>query len=351
MVSGIWVRSLPPNNFFNIERGPDAAPPGGGGALYIEVPSSVVPSLLELLGLDAGSTIPDELPINTSVIGDPSETAPLTWRSKTGQRMRLFQNRQSGPDVRHPAWRPERGFPVAPDDVASKEAAATYMPDGLRVYVVRTGGDEFFAGFLAGDYPAAWPPVAELRTLFTGPGGVRFFTSGLYLEPGDAAAPFRTEADAPVATQGGVIAPPDEGGAEAESGVESSVYPYASPAVAREVDRVAMELALDWATEAFPGAVIQRMPHNNPGYDILVVADRQAARYIEVKGTQLAVPRFFLSENERQFSADNGALYTLVVFYEIDLDAETGVPLHHDGEVTNDAGNLRVTQWRGRLSG
>lgn len=349
-IHGIWVRGLPPNNFFNIERSPAAAPSGGGGALYIEVPSSVVPSLLQLLGRDAGGPIPDELPIETAVIGDPAVSAPLIWRSKTGKRMRLFQNRQSGADVRHPAWRADRGFPAAPDNVASKEEAAPFIASGLRVYVVRTENDGDFAGFLVGSYPDSWPEIPELRALFAGPGGVRFFTGGLYLEPQDAANPFRTAPDTPVSAHGGIIGAAEEADAtDPEAFPVSSVFPYASPAIAREVDRVAMDLALEWVAAEFPDAVIERMPQNNPGYDILVVENGEPTRYIEVKGTLRPLPRFFLSENERQFSADNSDLYTLVVFYEIDLDAETGVPVRRDGEVTQEAARLRVMQWQGRL--
>ena len=111
----------------------------------------------------------------------------------------------------------------------------------------------------------------------------------------------------------------------------------------------AMELALNRAAKEFPGAQVKRMPQNNPGYDILVTEAGRVTRFIEVKGTQLAVPRFFLSETERQFSADNSDLYTLVVFYEIDLDSETGAPVRNDGEVTEIIGGLRVVQWRGAL--
>lgn len=344
-VAGIWVRPVTPNNFFNIERRSSAGPAKGGGALYLEAPSSTVPALLEMLGQDPATPLEDELPVDTRVIGEPTISAPLVWDTKSGNRLRLFQNRQSGPRIRHPAWRSDRGFPSAPDGVASTQEAAGYIPDGLRVFVVRTEDNEYYAGFLVNGYPSDWPDDPALRLLFTGSGGVRRF-DGLFLEPTDQTRPFRTQREAQVVSRGGVIPVPDEGDAPP---LPLGTSAYASPETAAAVDRVAMDLALDYARERFPGADVRRMPHNNPGYDVLV-SDGGPVRYIEVKGTTLTEPRFFLSENERRFSEDNADLFTLVVFYGLDLDAGTAERVDRDGAIAKGDLALEVVQWQGRLA-
>lgn len=73
--------------------------------------------------------------IQASVIGDPQKSGPIEFRSKAGGRMRIAnQNRQQPSSQRHPAWTSMRGFPRAPDDVANKEEALAYFPDGgLRI--------------------------------------------------------------------------------------------------------------------------------------------------------------------------------------------------------------------------
>jgi hypothetical protein len=331
-ITGIWVRRLSHSNFRDIERHPSAGPRGGGGALYIEAPSRDVPALLELLGKDPDDPPDGPFEIATRVAGAPEVSAPLVWSTKSGDRMRLFQNRQSG--VRHPAWTAERGFPEAPDDIRTIEEAARLIPDGLRVYVARTEGDNYDAGFLVGPYPADWPDDEVLRALFTGAGGVRFLTQGLYLEPGDPDRPFHTEAD--------VLEP--------EETPDTTTSPFASPAHARAVDRIAMILAREHVAARFPNAIVTSMPHNNPGYDIRVTEDGRVSRYVEVKGTTAPEPRFFLSENERQFSVDNADLYTLVVFSSIDLDAETAeVTTSRDGAIDRAEAALREVLWKGRL--
>lgn len=347
VVSGIWVRKVPPSNFWNIERHPSVGYTGGSGPLYIEAPTSVVPALLALLGQDPAVPIDSDVSLETRVIGASDISAPLVWATKSGNRLRLFQNRQSPSAVRHPAWRAERGFPSAPDSVASTAEAAAYITDGLRVYVVRTDTGDYYAGFLVGEYPADWPDNSELRSLFTEPGGVKFFTEGLYLNLEDAETPFRAEPGATTALQGSVLDPVTEPGAELPPSA-TKTFPYASPEVAAAVDTIAMDLAMDWAAETFPDAQIRRMPHNNPGYDILVIQNGAPTRYIEVKGTMTSTPRFYMSENERRFSVENAGSYTLIVFFRIDVASETAECRVREGAI--DADELTVLQWQGRLA-
>lgn len=126
---------------------------------------------------------------------------------------------------------------------------------------------------------------------------------------------------------------------------------YASQAIALEVDDVAMERALTEASARFPHAAVERMPHNNPGYDIRVV-DRAGvvARYIEVKGTTRNRPHFFITEGERRFSALHAAKYSLWVFYGMDLETRTALLAERDGEVGPPNTDLSPVQHTGVLA-
>lgn len=345
---GLWVRKVPPNNFLNIERDPANGPEGGGGALYLEVPSSHVSDLLGMLGGDVDEE--GNLILDVGVIGRPKLVKPLTFSQKTGDRLRLFQNRQTTPSRRHPAWSPAMGFPKAPDDVRDRHQVTRYIAGGLRVFLARTKNGKLFAGFLIGDYPANWPDHPRLKQLFSGDGGVERFHGGLWLAPESQSQPFR-EADED-----------DSEGKEAEPSVPEAISAlpppaatpgtpgYASPQVSIEVDRVAMKLAMKYARERFPDASIMQQTHNNPGFDILVTNAGAPHWYIEVKGTTQASPTFFMTETERRFSQAKRERYTLVVFYELDVKNERAKHTALDGEVGSETSDLfEVAQWRCRL--
>lgn len=120
---------------------------------------------------------------------------------------------------------------------------------------------------------------------------------------------------------------------------------------AREVEEYAVERVRELLEERYRGATVRVMARNNPGYDIRVAAaDGTVLRYVEVKGTSLAAPVFFLSEGERRFSAREPAQYTIFVVYSVDLDAATHQVQEWEGEVTVDAAALTPVTWSGRLS-
>lgn len=158
-VKEIWWRNVQIGEFYNIERWHQIA--GGGGSLYIEIPSSLVPDTLEFLGYPDVNV--DSMPVITieaRVIGDPTVSGPIEFHTKKGHRMRIArQNRQAPSSQRHPAWTASRGFPIAPDDVRNKDEAAHYFPDGgLRIYLAKTEEGEFFAGFTKGPRPTGMKP-------------------------------------------------------------------------------------------------------------------------------------------------------------------------------------------------
>lgn len=158
-IDRIWWRNVQPGEFYNIERHHRIA--GGGGALYIEIPSSIVPETLDFLGVSGANV--QQLPVITieaRVVGQSSVSGPIEFHEKAGGRMRIArQNRQQPNSQRHPAWIAERGFPTAPDGVSSKEEALHYFPDGgLRIYIAKTVEGDYYAGFKEGPRPASVKP-------------------------------------------------------------------------------------------------------------------------------------------------------------------------------------------------
>lgn len=154
-IDRIWWRNVQPGEFYNIERHHRLGS-GGGGSLYIEVPSSLVPKTLDFV--DATGSNIEDLPVITieaGVIGRPGESGPIEFQRKTGGRIRIArQNRQQPGSQRHPAWIASRGFPTAPDDVRNRDEALPYFPDGgLRIYIAKTVEGEYYAGFTKGPRP------------------------------------------------------------------------------------------------------------------------------------------------------------------------------------------------------
>ena len=166
-IDRIWWRNVQPGEFYNIERIHRIE--GGGGSLYIEIPSSMVPATLDFL--DATGANVDALPVITieaRVAGRPSESGPIEFHRKKGGRMRIArQNRQQPNSQRHPAWTAARGFPSAPDDIRSKEEALPYFPNGgLRIYIAKTVDGDYYAGFTKGPRPENMKPSDPMWELY-----------------------------------------------------------------------------------------------------------------------------------------------------------------------------------------
>lgn len=124
---------------------------------------------------------------------------------------------------------------------------------------------------------------------------------------------------------------------------------YASSEVAQEVERQSRRIAKEYLLDRLPGVEIMEMPTNNPGFDL--ETNRLGSRYIEVKGTQAPVPRFFLSEGERQFGAAHQGDYLLVVVFGMDLAEETHQGIETARGPIGSTQRLEPTQWRGILPG
>lgn len=154
-IDQVWWRNVQKGEFYNIEREPKIE--GGGGSLYIEIPSSMVESTLEFLGANAAS-LQDGNPIQITakVLAEPTISGVIEFHTKKGNRMRIArQNRKQKNSLRHPAWTHSRGFPKAPDGLPnSSEVYAHYYPEGgLRIFILKSTSGEFFAGFTKGPRP------------------------------------------------------------------------------------------------------------------------------------------------------------------------------------------------------
>ena len=153
-IDRIWWRNVQPGEFYNIERYHQIE--GGGGSLYIEIPSSMVPATLDFLGATGANV--DALPVITieaGVVGRPGLSGPIEFHRKAGGRMRIArQNRQQPNSQRHPAWIAAHGFPTAPDNVGNKAEALAHFPDGgLRIYIAKTLEGDYYSGFTQGPRP------------------------------------------------------------------------------------------------------------------------------------------------------------------------------------------------------
>ncbi len=120
---------------------------------------------------------------------------------------------------------------------------------------------------------------------------------------------------------------------------------YASRAVLDAVDAYAMKAAEAEVRRLWPGCTVERQPHNNPGFDISIGPADDRHRYIEVKGTTLDRPRFFLSEGERDFAEKHGGCYTLLVIYCIDLSSQSHRIFRWDGPITTQVFAMNTRQW------
>lgn len=166
-IDRIWWRNVQLGEFYNIERVAKIA--GGGGSLYIEIPSSMVPITLDFLGVtEANVDSLEVITIHAGVVGQPGLSGPIEFHGKNGGRMRIArQNRQQASSQRHPAWTAANGFPIAPDNVSNADEASQYFPEGgLRIYIAKTVEGEYYAGFKKGSRPASMKPNDPMWDLF-----------------------------------------------------------------------------------------------------------------------------------------------------------------------------------------
>lgn len=133
--------------------------------------------------------------------------------------------------------------------------------------------------------------------------------------------------------------------AEADSSDVRAGPTYPSSEMRKAIDDYAIGVALAYAGQAWPSESVSLQAHNNRGFDIRVGAPARIVRYVAAKGTTLPVPRFFISEGERLFSARAAFKYTLLVVYAVDLTRAVHKLLRHDGAVSDQFFMLAPYQW------
>jgi hypothetical protein len=151
------------------------------------------------------------------------------------------------------------------------------------------------------------------------------------------------------ATASAPLRPPAAGGGGRSDLERTARYPTAERAA--EIDAAGIEIAKGLCRDKWPGTEVDPMPHNNPGFDILVRTP-MAPTYVEVKSSSGPEPRFFISERERMFADANAAAAHLLVICGIDPESGTYSSVHwHSGPLTEDLVDLTPYQWRGILRG
>lgn len=186
-IDRIFYRRLTDADLFNIEKGQVAIQgKTGAGQTYIDIPETVVPRLFEMVGAVTEPEDRKPVPITAKVIGgNATGTIMLGPRNQDpaldGRYCITKQNRQFAGAARHPAWTSARGFPTAPNNIATKADVAA-LPKPV-IFLVRTTAGELWAGFSSAQArPAAWP--VALDPLFTSSVGVIHLGSGLLGENG-----------------------------------------------------------------------------------------------------------------------------------------------------------------------
>ncbi|MEV8195623.1 DUF3883 domain-containing protein [Rhodococcus pyridinivorans] len=126
-------------------------------------------------------------------------------------------------------------------------------------------------------------------------------------------------------------------------------FAYPDAATAREVDELAMSLAIEHARRKYPGAHIERMPHNNPGFDIRVSQGNNTIRFIEVKGTRSPEPKFFISAGEVEFARTHSDKYSIWIFYSASAAEMRAEVVEHDGALSDLVFDLHPVQYAGKF--
>lgn len=136
--------------------------------------------------------------------------------------------------------------------------------------------------------------------------------------------------------------------AENQTAQPSTDVGYATADAIRDVDRFAVDTAMELLAARYPGGKFAKQPHNNPGFDILV-EDRGQSLFVEVKGTRSTEPRFLITNGELMFSRRHSQDYVMCIIYHIDLEAGGYRVSWHTGPVEEPVFDLRAIQWRGVL--
>lgn len=174
IVEAIFIRQITDSDFWNIERGP-GTDRGGGSQTYIDIPLDGIKLLEPLwrflrvpLPHDPSGTWPSAS-ITVQTIGAPEHLSEIEFASRGGnnQRYRIVRQARQRENQRPHAWTAANGFPEAPDNIASKTDPSIPDVSNVKIYIVKTTEDNYYAGFVnQTTMPPDWPEGLGLERLF-----------------------------------------------------------------------------------------------------------------------------------------------------------------------------------------
>lgn len=345
-VREVFWRQVTEGDFFCVERSKDHTPAGGGGQTYFDIPFGNIDKkqFARFVGRRyAVITAGDPVILDVAVLGEPAFRADMEFTSRvkngTTDRYRIArQNRQRANQIRHPAWRAQRGFPKAPDDVPSKTDPA--MPDLslLKLIVVRCDDGSYYADYVnSGSPPPGVPPA--LRVLFA---PNRDVPSAELIRLGPAAltdtelAKLVSRAQVH-AVDGTPTSPEIEDAREAASrgaGRHSrrGGQGFRQSATDRDaIDRHAMAVAT--AHLEAKGWKVYDVSATHP-YDLRCRRGRKQELHVEVKGTTSAGEAVLLTPNEVAHARDSYPAVALLIVHGVALGRDAdGKAIASGGEI------------------
>jgi 5-methylcytosine-specific restriction protein A len=196
----VVFRYLTHADMFNIYK-PSGMETGGGGQSYIDFPTARVP-VATWQRFFRGAR---DVSVSSREIG-PSWTFPIHSIGGFGtQQLTVYQRRLQSVCIasqkitsrkgnRVYAWRPENGFP-APANPEDRE----HQPSAVVIFIVRTGNDEFWAGWFHKRSPCKTIEAQKILDLMLLDNGIKgnagfldCMGAGLEIDEGDSKRPFLT---------------------------------------------------------------------------------------------------------------------------------------------------------------
>lgn len=179
IVNAIFFKKINNGDLWNIDRPPGTVA-GGGGQTYINVAIDT-DSLHEFMS-GAHSIVPkpgdthgrNTYTINAKSLHNSTQSGTIILDPRN-DRMDYRITQQALHQNRHPAWlNPNTGFPVINPGAHSARTVTTAT--NLRVFIIRTTDNEYFAGYVdSANKPLDWPNLPELERIFNEDSGIIFF--------------------------------------------------------------------------------------------------------------------------------------------------------------------------------
>lgn len=173
-IDRIFYRKINPSDFkklYDIDR-----PSTGGGQTYLEAAGISNADIVDFLEYSeiADSPLQNEsrkiYTFNAYVLGKEGKSAFLEFAPRGGRNN--YRICRQNMRYKHPAWRPENGFPEPHRDADgnyTSEGNFEGIIDNLVIIILRTTYKKYYAAFIDSDImPAEWPENIGLEIMFDG---------------------------------------------------------------------------------------------------------------------------------------------------------------------------------------